>query len=36
MTYMPSSEEIAACDWLTDDELGFYAGEYARTGFQGA
>ena len=34
-TYMPSSEEIAACDWLTDDELGFYAGEFARTEFQG-
>ena len=27
-TYMPSSEEIAACDWLTDDELGFYAGDF--------
>ena len=34
-TYMPSSEEIAACDWLTVDELDFYAGEFLRTGFQG-
>ena len=34
-TYMPDSEEIGACHWLTDDELGFYAGEFSRTGFQG-
>ena len=34
-TYMPASEEIGACHWLTDDELGFYAGEFSRTGFQG-
>ena len=26
----------AACPWLTDAELAVYAGEYARTGFQGA
>ncbi len=25
----------APCPWLTDAELGFYAAEYARTGFQG-
>ena len=32
---MPSRAEIAACQWLTDDELAVYAGEYERTGFQG-
>jgi len=32
---MPGATEIAACRWLTETELGFYAGEYARTGFQG-
>jgi pimeloyl-ACP methyl ester carboxylesterase len=32
---MPSASEIAACKWLTDDELGVYTTEYARTGFQG-
>src|SRR5260221_14053882 len=32
---MPSPHEIAACQWLTDDELGVYGGEFARTGFQG-
>ncbi len=32
---MPSREEIAACKWLTEPELAFYAGEYGRTGFQG-
>ncbi len=25
----------AACSWLSDEELGFYAAEYQRTGFQG-
>ncbi|KIZ35084.1 MULTISPECIES: alpha/beta hydrolase [Rhodopseudomonas] len=30
---MPSP--AAACGWLPDDELAVYAGEYARTGFQG-
>jgi pimeloyl-ACP methyl ester carboxylesterase len=34
--FMPSAAEIAACRWLTDDEVGVYATEYARTGFQGA
>jgi pimeloyl-ACP methyl ester carboxylesterase len=32
---MPSAEQIAACDWLPDEELGIYAAEYDRTGFQG-
>ena len=32
---MPSAAEIAANTWLTDRELSFYSGEYARTGFQG-
>jgi pimeloyl-ACP methyl ester carboxylesterase len=34
-TEMPSPAEIAACQWLTDDELRVYSTEYARTGFQG-
>src|SRR2546421_3046698 len=29
---MPSSSEIAACKWLTDDELRAYSAEFARTG----
>lgn len=33
--YMPSDAEVAACRWLTDAELRVYAGEFARTGFQG-
>jgi pimeloyl-ACP methyl ester carboxylesterase len=32
---MPSPAEIAANKWLPDGELAYYAGEYARTGFQG-
>ena len=32
---MPSRAAIAANFWLPDDELKFYGGEYARTGFQG-
>jgi len=32
---MPSLQQIAACQWLTDDELRVYSGEYGRTGFQG-
>jgi pimeloyl-ACP methyl ester carboxylesterase len=32
---MPSASEIAACQWLADDELRVYGTEYARTGFQG-
>jgi pimeloyl-ACP methyl ester carboxylesterase len=32
---MPSASEIAACNWLPDDELSVYSAEYARNGFQG-
>jgi pimeloyl-ACP methyl ester carboxylesterase len=32
---MPSSAQIAACQWLPDEELRVYAAEYGRTGFQG-
>jgi pimeloyl-ACP methyl ester carboxylesterase len=32
---MPSSDEIAANRWLTEDELAVYSAEYERTGFQG-
>jgi pimeloyl-ACP methyl ester carboxylesterase len=32
---MPSPEEIAACRWLTDDELRVYSDAFVRTGFQG-
>jgi pimeloyl-ACP methyl ester carboxylesterase len=32
---MPSDAAIAACRWLPEAELAVYAGEYARTGFQG-
>ena len=32
---MPSPAQIAGCRWLTEAELAVYAGEYARTGFQG-
>jgi pimeloyl-ACP methyl ester carboxylesterase len=32
---MPSAGEIAACRWLTEDELRVYSGEFRRTGFQG-
>jgi pimeloyl-ACP methyl ester carboxylesterase len=34
--YMPTSVEIAACKWLTEDEVAVYATEYARTVFTGA
>jgi pimeloyl-ACP methyl ester carboxylesterase len=33
--HMPSKAEVAACRWLPDAELAVYAGEFARTGFQG-
>ncbi len=33
--HMPSPAQIAACRWLPEDELAVYAGEFARTGFQG-
>lgn len=32
---MPSANEIAACTWLTEDELRVYSDEFSRTGFQG-
>lgn len=32
---MPSRAEIAACKWLTEEELRVYSMEFARTGFQG-
>jgi pimeloyl-ACP methyl ester carboxylesterase len=32
---MPSAQQIAANGWLPERALAFYAGEYARTGFQG-
>ncbi len=32
---MPDAATIAACTWLTEDELAVYAMEYGRTGFQG-
>ncbi|MCY2990121.1 MAG: alpha/beta fold hydrolase [Planctomycetota bacterium] len=32
---MPSAAQIAACQWLPDDELRMYSSEYERTGFQG-
>src|SRR6266436_1035101 len=34
--FMPTPQEIAACKWLTDAEVGVYVTEYARTGFTGA
>ena len=34
--FMPSAAEIAACTWLTEDEVDVYATEYARTQFTGA
>ena len=33
--HRPSEQEIAACEWLTDEELSVYADEFGRTGFQG-
>ncbi|MFT3724674.1 MAG: alpha/beta hydrolase [Hyphomonadaceae bacterium] len=34
--FMPSPAEVARCAWLTEAELAVYAGEFERTGFQGA
>jgi pimeloyl-ACP methyl ester carboxylesterase len=34
--FEPSAAEARACRWLTEPELDVYAGEYGRTGFQGA
>jgi pimeloyl-ACP methyl ester carboxylesterase len=33
--YMPSKSEIDDGNWLSDEELAVYAGEFGRTGFQG-
>jgi pimeloyl-ACP methyl ester carboxylesterase len=33
--FMPAPEAIAACRWMTENDLAIYAGEYQRTGFQG-
>src|SRR6058998_2138625 len=34
--FMPAPAEIAACKWLTEEEVEVYATEYGRTGFTGA
>ena len=34
--FMPTAAEIAACTWLTEEEVDVYASEYARTEFTGA
>jgi pimeloyl-ACP methyl ester carboxylesterase len=34
-TAMPTKEQIAACQWMTEKDLNVYATEYSRTGFQG-
>jgi pimeloyl-ACP methyl ester carboxylesterase len=31
----PTAAEVAACSWLTEDELRVYSSEFGRTGFQG-
>ena len=33
--YMPDPAAVAACAWLTEDELSVYRDSFARTGFQG-
>jgi pimeloyl-ACP methyl ester carboxylesterase len=33
---MPSPAQVAACRWLSDDELRVYSAEFERTGFQAA
>lgn len=32
---MPSKAQIAACKWLSEEDLRVYSSEYGRTGFQG-
>ena len=32
---LPPPDKVAACSWLTEEELAVYSSEYARTGFQG-
>jgi pimeloyl-ACP methyl ester carboxylesterase len=33
--HLPDKEQIAACHWMTEQDLSVYATEYTRTGFQG-
>ncbi len=33
--HMPDAQQIAACDWLREDELAVYSDEFQRSGFQG-
>ncbi len=33
--HMPTAEQVAACEWLTEEELAVYSGAYRETGFQG-
>lgn len=33
--HMPTKEQIAACHWMTEQDLAVYSAEYTRTGFQG-
>ncbi len=33
--HMPTREQIAASQWMTEQDLAVYAAEYTRTGFQG-
>lgn len=33
--HMPTSDQIAACAWLTEPEMAVYTAEYGSTGFQG-
>ena len=33
--FMPSSEQVASCQWMTESDIDFYATEFGRTGFQG-
>lgn len=33
--HMPSKEQVAACTWMTEQDLNVYTTEYIRTGFQG-
>ena len=34
--FMPSTDYMANCKWLTEAEVGVYVSEYSRTGFTGA
>jgi pimeloyl-ACP methyl ester carboxylesterase len=33
--HQPSPEYVAACRWMTEDDIAVYAAQFARTGFQG-